>query len=70
MTNYHVSMREEKVQEWKKVDTLRSMDTKYTFKGLKEDKGYYFSVAAENRLGVGEPLETESPISPKRKLGK
>ena len=69
ITAYHIKTREEKSKEWSVSGSVSAIDTRFTVKSLKEEKSYYFSVAAENKLGVGEPLKTEQPISPKRPIG-
>ena len=35
-------------------------------KNLDKDKKYFFAVAAENKTGLGEKLETETAVSPKK----
>lgn len=70
VTVYHIRKRREGSEEWEDVATTKAYETRCTIPDLKENTGYYFSVTAENKLGEGDSLETDSPISPEKPLGK
>ena len=69
VTGYRVEKCEETSEEWVKVEDIKSYDTVYKVTGLKEGKGYYFSVSAKNQAGYGEPCETETAVKPKKPEG-
>ena len=56
--------------EWKKAGTVGALDSEFTVKGLQDGKKYFFAVAAENKKGLGEKVETDLPVSPKKPAGK
>ena len=63
-------MAEKSPQNWKEVGKTKTFDLYYTVDNLDEGKSYYFAVAAENEVGMGKMIETESPVTPKKPLGK
>ncbi|XP_046554801.1 titin-like [Haliotis rubra] len=70
VTGYVIKVREEKSKDWTKAGNVRGTENTFVVKDLKEEHGYFFSVTAENKIGTGQTLETESPISPKRPIAK
>ncbi|KAK7507540.1 hypothetical protein BaRGS_00001475, partial [Batillaria attramentaria] len=70
VTGYTILYREERTDEWKKAGSVGSLETSFTVKGLSLDKKYYFAVAAENKQGQGERVETDTPVAPKKPLQK
>ena len=59
--NYVVEMKEADKKSWS-VATLECSKTAFKVTKLIEGKEYYFCVKAENKLGVGEPYETNRPV--------
>ena len=53
---------------WEKVPGNVSKDS-HTVKGLEPGKKYKFRVKAENKLGAGEPIETNKAILAKNPYG-
>lgn len=50
--------------------TDRAENCEYTVTGLqKGGVEYLFRVSARNRVGTGEPVETERPVEAKSKFG-
>lgn len=69
VTGYKVKVKEEGSDQWKDLASLTPYDTEYTAKNLKTGKGYHLAVVAENKAGLGEAVETESSIVPRKKPG-
>lgn len=69
VTGYKVRVREEGSDKWKDLATLTPFDTDYTAKNLKTGKEYYFAIVAENKAGLGDAVETESSVIPRKKPG-
>ena len=65
VTEYLVEKRDVRKSTWVRVTTVRTDTTTVTAEGLIEGVDYLFRVSAVNRLGQGEPLETEKPVRPK-----
>lgn len=70
LTAYVLEKRDAKRTMWSKVDRIGPKDTKYTFDGLTEGCEYYFRVAAENKIGLSEPLETATHTKAKSPFSK
>lgn len=70
ITRYHISLSKLSRNSWEKVTTEKSFASEYKFTNLEEGVDYYFGVAAENDIGVGQQREIEESIKPKRPLGK
>lgn len=70
ITGYHLLAQEEGSDEWKEVAKVGPLDTSFTFKNLSDKKKYIFAVAAENKVGQGQKLETDSAVKPKKPASK
>lgn len=66
VTGYTVYYREDGTDQWKKAGSVGALDTDFKVKDLLKDKKYYFAVAAENKKGLGERMETDSAVMPKK----
>ncbi|GFO38541.1 titin, partial [Plakobranchus ocellatus] len=66
VTGYRLLSRVDGSDDWKDVGKVGALDTSFTFKDLSDKKKYFFAVVAENKLGQGDRLETESSIKPKK----
>ena len=60
---------EEGSPTWEKVPGIVNGES-HVVKGLEPGKKYKFRVRAENRLGLGEPVETNKYILAKNPYGK
>lgn len=66
---YVVERRDIKRKTWIVV-TDRAENCEYTVTGLqKGGVEYLFRVSARNRVGTGEPVETDTPVEAKSKFG-
>lgn len=66
---YVVERRDIKRKTWI-VATDRAENCEYTVTGLqKGGVEYLFRVSARNRVGTGEPVETDTPVEAKSKFG-
>lgn len=70
ITRYHISLSKCSRTSWDKVTTVKSFVSEYTFTDLEEGVEYFFGIAAENDIGVGQMRKTEEAIRPKKQLGK
>jgi len=68
VTGYVVEMRSATKKTWVKVDTTEQLTI--TVEKLAENTQYYFRVAAQNAVGVGEFVELSQGVSPKSQFGK
>ena len=66
ITGYRLLARMDGSDDWKEVGTAGPLDSSFTFKDLSDKKKYFFAVVAENKLGQGDRLETESSVKPKK----
>ncbi|XP_071854761.1 twitchin-like isoform X8 [Apostichopus japonicus] len=64
VTNYVLERRPDTSKTWTKVSTFIRQPS-HDVAGLDEGVTYYFRVSAENKYGVGEPLETNVGIKAK-----
>lgn len=55
---------------WVVAGTVDVSETTFKASNLFQGNGYLFRVAAENRVGTGESVETEKPIIAKLPYGK
>jgi len=69
VTGYYVHMRQDDTDRWTAVTYLGSFDTEYFVKKLKMGQKYFFSVAAENKVGIGKSAETDKAVVPQKKPG-
>lgn len=69
IVGYTVRRQEEGSEVWEDVGTLKSFETEFTAKNLKTGTAYNFAVVAENKLGLGDAVNTDSPVIPRRKPG-
>lgn len=67
---YLVEKREKSRANWSVAVRVSGEENTATVWNLIEDAEYVFRVAAENSVGIGEYLETETSIVVKRGLGK
>ena len=51
-------MMKENDGDWKDIATAKANDKEYKVPDLKPDKKYDFAVAAENKVGRGDAMET------------
>ncbi|KAI8775763.1 titin isoform X2, partial [Biomphalaria glabrata] len=66
ITGYHLLLREETSDDWKDAGKVGSVESSYTFKDLSDKKKYLFAVVAENKVGQGDRIETDSPVKTKK----
>ena len=66
ITNYHIKKREKKTGNWVSVTSVNGYEDTCKVPGLKIGLEYYFSVCAENKMGIGKAAETERPIVAKK----
>jgi titin len=69
LTEYVFERRESTRTTWTKVASVPPDDTEYQATDLETSVDYFFRVSAKNKHGVSSPLETESTVRPKSKLG-
>jgi hypothetical protein len=69
VTGYKIQVSENN-SDWSDLDTLDKFSKEYKAKNLKENRDYKFRVAALNKVGAGQPLESEvvSPRKPKGQI--
>lgn len=70
ITKYSVSISPFKPDNWTKLTSTSAYDTYCKAISLEEDMDYYFMVCAENKIGKGQTVKTEKPITTKRGLRK
>ena len=70
ITHYIVHLSQFSPDDWKQVALLSSCNTHLCVVELIEDMKYYFSVRAENKIGVSEPTQTDKPITTMKGLRK
>lgn len=63
ITHYIVHLSQFNPDDWKQVALLSSSDMHLCVVELIEDMKYYFSVRAENKIGISEPTQTDKPIT-------
>ena len=68
ITNYVVEKREGHKKMWQKVGTCAATELNVT--KLIEGNSYAFRVAAENEVGVGDPVDLGDVVTPKSQFGK
>ncbi|XP_076471204.1 twitchin-like [Babylonia areolata] len=61
---YVLEKREKGDKKWTKANVQDILDTEFTVKNLKMDKGYEFRVAAVNKAGVGEFSDETGTLKP------
>ena len=66
---YVVEAREARRTTWYQVDIVDPTENKLKISDLVESNSYYFRVSAKNSMGIGEPLETDTPVVIKRGAG-
>lgn len=66
ITDYHIKKREKKTGSWVSVASVNGYEDSCKVPGLKIGQEYYFSVCAQNKIGIGKATETERPIVPQR----
>ena len=66
---YTVEKCEDGTDVWEKVPGVVTKNS-HVVKDLEPGKKYRFRVKAENKLGVGEPVETNTAILAKNPFGK
>ena len=69
LKQYIVEMKDSKRSTWKKVDKIPADQMQYRIENLNKDEKYQFRVAAENKHGVSEALETDKPVLIKSQYG-
>ena len=67
MTSYTVEQSGDNGRSWQQTGTVEASTTILTAKGLKEEKKYKFRVCANNEVGAGLPLESDS-VTPQREI--
>jgi chitodextrinase len=65
LTEYLIEKRDVRKSTWVRVTAVKSEMRTVTVEGLMEGTDYLIRVSAVNRLGAGEPLEIEKPVTPK-----
>lgn len=69
LTGYVIEKKEASRPSWSRVERIHPDQTTLNVKNLIEKGNYQFRVIAENRHGAGEPLATETTVTPKSKFG-
>lgn len=67
---YIIEKRDAKRNVWTKVDKVTGSTNTYAVQKLLEGNEYYFRVAAENDIGLGDSAELEAPIQAKCPFGR
>lgn len=70
VTDYHIYMTQDLETEFELVKSVSVFDDHCTVKDLKEEEQYYFSVAAENKVGIGKQCKMDKPVLIKKPKGK
>lgn len=70
ITGYHLLVCEDGTDEWKEGGKVGGLDSAFIFKNLSDKKKYFFAVVAENKVGQGDRLETDSAVKPKKPASK
>ena len=70
ITGYLVEKRDKKKNSWMTVERVTKDTLVVTAKKLIEGTEYNFRVKADNKAGLGEPVELEKPVTPKSPFGK
>lgn len=70
ITGYVLEKREASKRAWVYFGRTDPEVTTHCVLSLMEGHNYHFRVYAENKYGRSEPLDTESPITPKKIFGK
>ena len=70
ISKYCVFISQFKPDNWTKLASTGAYDTYHKAANLEEDMDYYFMVYAENKIGKGQAVTTEKPITTKRGLRK
>ena len=68
-TGYTIEKCEEGSDFWERVPMPPVTKESAVVKGLEKGKKYKFRVRAENKTGVGEPIETNTAILAKNPFG-
>ncbi|GFS00827.1 titin [Elysia marginata] len=66
ITGYRLFAKIDGSDDWKEFGNVGPLDSSFTFKDLSDKKKYFFAVVAENKLGQGDRLETDSSFKPKK----
>ena len=70
ITNYVIQKREDLQETRSKVMTISGQALSAMVTGLKTNMDYYFSVCAENKVGLSGPCDAEYAVVPMKPLGK
>ncbi len=70
ISGYVIEKKDVKQNSWINAGHIRADDLKFTVKKLFEGTQYLFRVAAENKIGVGDFVELENPVTAKLPFGK
>ena len=65
-----LKMEDKPGSDWVDAGTVESYKTSAKVAGLNPDKKYLFAVLAENEVGPGEQLATDTPVSPLKPISK
>ncbi|CAH1802732.1 unnamed protein product [Owenia fusiformis] len=66
ITAFHIDVRPEDSDVWETVASVDPYISRYTVHGLREGVRYFFSVRAENEVGVSAHRQSDRPIIPTR----
>lgn len=69
ITGYLVEKRDAKKTKYTIVERVGKVTNNIQVRNLMTGNEYYFSVKAENKAGLSEPLETDTAIVPKSPYG-
>ena len=67
VTSYTVEQSRDNGRSWEQTGTVEASTTLLTAKDLKEGQKYKFRVCANNEVGAGLPLESDS-VTPQRQI--
>lgn len=67
IVSYTIELTEDGGRNWKPAGSVDAPSVTFTAKGLTEDKDYKFRVSAVNKVGTGQPLESDK-VTPQRKI--
>lgn len=69
MQAYHIFVKEGE-GKWFGVGKVKAFDMEYKVENLKPEKPYFFAVCAENSVGKGPLVETDTPTVLKKRTGR
>lgn len=66
ITGYVIMKRESLDDERTKMTSVTSHELSCTLKNLRQNVNYYFSICAENKVGLSKPVDADHAVCPMR----